>query len=294
MGSNRTADALEAGSAPPARIDGGRGTLLISTDFAADEGLWDRQRLVPGATVTFGAADPAAHEGTEVVLRLPGIPGLGPTDYAGPGLATQISTKQFVKFGSLRARVRFATCAPGEEVASAAFAYFNDGGDLDRNGLPDNPELDFQVLCGRPSFIVLTAWKDFALMSDGTTRFLKTSHAVDTATGDTYDLVSPSDGTYAKTSTDRAFAQPGFPDPDAFYEIGFDWQPSSVRFFAVLGGKELTLWTLTDTAYVPAVPLQLMFNLWHPATHWVPDRTSATYPSTDAILRVDSLEYRAP
>jgi hypothetical protein len=291
VGSNRTA--LDAGREPPARIDGSPGALLIATDFAADEGLWDRQRLIPGATVTFGALDPAARDGTALVLRLPGIPGLGPTDHAGPDLATQISTKQFAKFGSLRAGVRFAACAPGEEVASAAFAYFNDGGDLDGNGLPDNPELDFQVLCGRPSFIVLSAWKDFAMTSNGTARFLKMSHAVDTSTGDTYDLVSPSDATYAKTSTDRALMQPGFPDPNVFYEVGFDWQPTSVRFFAVLGGKELTLWTLTDEAYVPAVPLQVMFNLWHPASHWLPDRTSAAYPAQDANLRVDWVEYRA-
>jgi hypothetical protein len=130
-------------------------------------------------------------------------------------------------------------------------------------------------------------------MNDGTARFLKTSRAVDTATGDTYELVSPSDATYAKTGTDKAFVQPGFPDPNTFYEIGFDWRPASVRFFAVLGGKELTLWTLTDETYIPAVPLQVMFNLWHPATHWVPDRTSALYPATDANLRADWLEYRA-
>jgi hypothetical protein len=228
------------------------------------------------------------------VLRLPGMPGLGPDDYAGPDLATQISTKQFVTFGSLRTRIRFPTCEPGEEVVSAAFAFFNDGNDRNGNGLADNPELDFQVLCGRPSFIVLTAWTDFELMTDGTARFLKMSHAVDTASGDTYDLSSPSSSTYVKSTNDASLVQPGFPDPNAFYEVGFDWRPASVRFFAVLGGKERTLWTVGDATYVPAVPLQIMLNLWHSATHWLPDRTSAVYPSKDANLRVDWLEYRAP
>jgi hypothetical protein len=291
VGSNRTAAALDSGQVAPDATQGGAGTPLIATDFAADEGLWDRQRLVPGAAVTFGAPDPLSRDGAELVLRLPGIAGLGATDYAGPDFSTEISTKQFVKFGSLRTRLRFPVCAAGEEIVSAAFAFFNDGSDANGNGLPDNPELDFQVLCGRPSFIVLTAWRDYGVMN-GATRFLKASHAVDTATGDIYDLSSPSDSTYAKTGADGAFAQPGFPDPNTFYEVGFDWRPTQVRFFAVLGGKELTLWTLTDPAYVPVVPLQVMFNLWHPATHWVPDRAAAVYPARDGSFRVDWMEYR--
>jgi hypothetical protein len=291
VGSNRAPTVDASGPAVADAASGARAAPLISTDFAADEGLWDRQRLIPGSTVSFGVQDPLARDGFELVLRLPGIAGLGASDYVGPDLSTEVETKQFVKFGSLRAKVRFPSCDPGEEVVSAAFAFFNDGSDRNGNGLPDNPELDFQVLCGRPSFIVLTAWSDFELMNDGSTRFLKTSRAVDTATGDIYELPSAGGATYARTGNDAAYVHAGFPDPDTFYEVGFDWSPALVRFFAVLGNKELTLFTVTDRAYVPSVPLQIMFNLWHPATHWVPDRTTAAYPARDADLHVDFMEF---
>ncbi len=273
---------------------GAQEQLLISTDFATDDGIWDRQRLVPGAAVDFGVADPLARDGEEVALVLPGMPGLGAADRAGPDLATQISTKQFVRYGTLRTRVRFATCQPGEEAVNAAFAFFNDGTDTNANGLADNPEIDFQVLCGRPSFIVLTVWKDFEKASDGTEHFYKSSRAVDTSSGDLYDLASPSDYPYARTGEDGRLALSGFPDPNVFYEIGFEWQHDSVRFFVVSGGTELTLWKMVDRAYVPVVPLQIMYNVWHSPTHWVPDRASASYPAADATLRVDWLEYRAP
>ena len=291
VGSVREAGADSAG----ARGDAGAlPPLLISADFATDDGIWDRQRLVPGSAVDFGVADPLARDGEELALVLPGIRGLGPDDHAGPDVATQISTKQFVEYGTMRTRVRFATCQPGEEAVNAAFAFFNDGTDANANGLADNPEIDFQVLCGRPSFIVLTVWKDFDTASDGTEHFYKTSRAVDTASGDLYALSSPSDYPYVRAGNDGRLALPVFPDPNVFYEIGFEWQPDSVRFFVVSGGAELTLWKMVDRAYVPGVPLQVMYNVWHSPTHWAPDRASANYPAADATLRVDWLEYRAP
>jgi hypothetical protein len=291
VGSNRLIGSQDATTPLDARETG---PLVLSTDFATDEGLWDRQRVVPGSTITFGGADALARDGAEVVLRLPGIPGLGPNDHVGPDVATQIATTQFVKLGTLRSRLRFPVCGAAEEAVSAAFAFFNDGSDANGNGLADNPELDFQVLCGTPSFIVLTVWKDFGPGSDGTTHFFKTSHAVDTSNGDLYDLASPSAEGYVRSGNDRTLALPGFPDPNTFYELGFEWRTTSVRFFVVSAAKELTLWTMSDRAYVPAVPLQVMYNVWHPATHWVPRRDSANYPSADATLRVDWLEYRAP
>ena len=209
------------------------------------------------------------------------MPGAGPDTDPGPDVATQIATRRFLQFGMFRTRVSFASCAPTEEVASAVFAFFNDGSDANANGIVDNPEIDFQVLCGTPTFIVLTCWSDFERATATTPeRFIKRSHAVDLSTGDIYDTVSDSDNAFAKTTTGSDLVTPGFPDPNGFYEVGFDWQPSSVRFFIVNQGREITLWTLGDSKVIPQVPLQFMLNLWHPTEHWIPARSPANYPAT--------------
>ena len=266
-----------------------------STQFVAEEGLWQQTDPLPGAPIGFGAPNAAASDNAVVELKLPGLPGAGPDTDSGPGVATQIATRRFLQFGMFRTRVSFASCAPTEEVASAVFAFFNDGSDANGNGIADNPEIDYQVLCGTPTFIVLTCWTDFEAATATTPeRFIKRSHAVDLSTGDVYDTVSDSDNAFAKTTTGSDLVYPGFPEPDGFYEVGFDWQPSSVRFFIVNQGRELTLWTLGDATLIPQVPLQFMLNLWHPTEHWIPARSPADYPASDAVLRADWAEYWLP
>jgi hypothetical protein len=50
---------------------------------------------------------------------------------------------------------------------------------------------------------------------------------------------------------------------------------------------------MSEARFVPQVPLQFRFNLWHPATHWPPPAAPALYPAADAILRVDWFRYWA-
>ena len=202
-----------------------------STQFVAEEGLWEQTTPLPGATIAFGAPNGAAGDNAVVELRLPGLPGAGPDTDSGPDVATQIATRRFMQFGTFRARVSFASCAPTEEVASAVFAFFNDGSDVNGNGIVDNPEIDFQVLCGTPTFIVLTCWSDFEQATATTPeRFIKQSHAVDMSTGDGYDTVSESDNAFAKTTTGGDLVDPGFPAANGFYEVGFDWEPIARAF----------------------------------------------------------------
>jgi len=286
--------ALDAASPDDSGQLDGR-VLGWSTPFVAEEGLWEQSTPLPGATIAFGATNSAAADNAVVELRLPGVPGAGPDTDPGPDVATQIATRRFLHFGMFRTRVSFASCAPTEEVASAVFAFFNDGADANANGIVDNPEIDFQVLCGTPTFVVLTCWSDFEpATATAPERFIKRSHAVDLSTGDSYDTVSDSDNAFARTATGSGLVDPGFPDPNGFYEVGFDWQPSSVRFFIMKQGREITLWTVADSKVIPQVPLQFMLNLWHPAEHWIPARSPANYPAHDAVLRADSAAYWEP
>jgi hypothetical protein len=154
--------------------------------------------------------------------------------------------------------------------------------------------MDLHFLCGTPGVVALTVWSDFQQNRDGSTQFLRRSHAVDLASGDLDDTVSDSADGYALTGNDAALVRPGFPVAGALYEVGYDWQASAVRFFIVIDGVELTLWTLADAALVPQVPLQFRYNLWHPDTHWLPPTAPASYPAEDAVLAVDWFKYWAP
>jgi hypothetical protein len=266
----------------------------LSSSFAANDGFWDVQTMIDGASVGFGGAAAGSSDGKVATLRLPGKPGLDASDLAGPELATEIGSKQFLRFGTLRTAVRFSTCQPGEEVAAAVFWYGSDGLDHDGDGLVDNPEMDLHLLCGSPGMVVLTAWTQFQKNLDGTRRFVRRSHAVDLATGDLYDSVADDSDGYALAGRDDALVRPGFPVPGTFYQVGYDWRPFAVRFFIVIDGIELTLWTLVDAALIPQVPLQLRYNLWHPDAHWLPTASPASYPSQDALLAVDWFKYWAP
>ncbi|HEX4461769.1 MAG TPA: glycoside hydrolase family 16 protein [Polyangia bacterium] len=283
----------QVGAAPSLDAAAPGAAVLFTSELAANAGAWDEVTPLDGARVTFGAANAGAADGFVAELRFPGDPTLAAASRTDPNLATMIETRQYFRYGTFRSRVQFPTCAPTEEIASAAFMYFSDGGDDNGNGITDEQELDFHVLCGTPSFIVLTAWSDYEAHG-GVETFRKSSRAVDTSTGDLWDNVAPDDATYAKTGNDATLVQPGFLAPGMFYEVGIDWQATRVRFFIVVGGVEVTLWTLTDAAFVPQVPLPLMFNLWHPPAHWLPARTAADYPAHDGVMRIDWARFTSP
>ena len=149
----------QVGAAPAVDAGGSADAsgVPFASELAANGGVWDVFTPIAGESVTFGTAHAGARDGLVAELRFPGDPALTATDRADPDLNAGIATRQSFRFGTFRARVQFATCAPAEEVASAVFMYFSDGLDGNANGITDEQELDLQVLCGSPSFIVLTA-----------------------------------------------------------------------------------------------------------------------------------------
>src|SRR5262249_4739687 len=148
------------------------------------------------------------------------------------------------------------------------FTYFNDGSDSDGDGLTDNDEIDIEILCGQPNYISLTSWIDY---DDATGDFRKWSRVVDTATGDVLESVSDDSYDLAKVGNQPELRHPGFPDAGAYYELGFDWEPTSIRFFLVVDGQEQTLWDFTNPALVPQHEAPFLFNVWHPGEHWYED-----------------------
>jgi hypothetical protein len=87
------------------------------------------------------------------------------------------------------------------------------------------------------------------------------------------------------------FASTSLTVPPVCPEIGIDWRTDGIRFFAVLDGAEVTLWVLSEARFIPQVPLQFCFNLWHPTTHWLPPAAPALHPAADAVMRIDWFGY---
>jgi hypothetical protein len=259
---------------------------LLYEFVAGDAASFTQQN--PYGSITFGAPDPGAHDGNAAALLWK-----AGENIAGPGgKATEIDTTADLGFGEYRFRVRLATCQKDEELVNGHFIFRNDGVDHDGDGVIDNDEIDIEILCAQPSFINLTSWTGYT--DDAHMR--KKSRTIDLDTGTIfvgltdaydYDAADPLNET-----TDPALAHPGWYDPAAYYEMGWDWQPDHVRWFIVLGGKEVTLWTLTDASRVPQHPAKMLFNLWHPAVHW--NTSGALVPTTkDATLSVDWFSFTA-
>ena len=281
-GAPRTRDAAAKGTtgAP----DAGRPTFFYEFR-SSDSAYFDPYR--PFGAVTFGA-DPGAHDGNAADLVFDAkISAIGPTH-----TATEIITKSSQTFGEYRFRVRLATCRPNEDLVNGLFTYFNDGKDHDGDGLVDNDEIDIEILCAQPSFLNMTSWTEYS--DDHHMR--KKSRIVDLDTGTIY--VGRTDG-YGKDpgdplngTVDPALSHPGWYHAGSYYEMGWDWQPNRIRWFIVLGGREVTLWTLTDAVRIPKEPSTLRFNLWHPKKHWNEAGLAMT-PAKDATLSIDWLEYTA-
>jgi hypothetical protein len=286
-----------AGGAPAGGNSGGAGAAGAGSDVDAADGgsptifeefgsgtTW-YERSQPQGSAAFGVPNARAADSAVAELMFPGNPALGPADNAGPGFATEIGTNDRLSYGTYRARVQLGTCQPGEELVNGIFTYFNDGADHDGDGVPDNSEIDIEVLCSDPAKLSLTIWTEY----DDKGGAVSTTRRVDVDTGDYYETPLGG-GDLAKAGHSDAFKHPGFPDPQAFYEMGFEWHAASLRYFIVLDGAEITLWDFHETKYIPHLDASFLFNIWHAQTNWWTG-SDADYPASAATLRVDWFKY---
>lgn len=254
---------------------------------AGEQGLFT-WRSDNGGGVTFGAANEAAGDGAVAALRFTGNEALGPDDLLSPEYATEIATVQRLHFGTYLARFQLARCEPTEELVNGVFTYFNDGEDHDADGLIDNSEIDIEVLCSDPAMLSLTIWSEYT--SDAPGENVHLTREIDTATGDYLDTLNYDTVLAEGNLPDLVLA--GFGMPDLFYELGFEWQASFVRYFIEWEGQQITLWSCQDAARIPTLPASFLFNVWH-SRDWWNEEAPADYPASDGIMRVDRLRYWA-
>jgi beta-glucanase (GH16 family) len=280
---NAGADASSGGADTGGGTEAGT-SPTFSVDFIAADKSRFYSRADNGGSVTFAAANPSATDNAVAELVFKGSAALGPGDKLTPDFATEIGTNQTFGYGTFRTRVQLAQCASSEELVNGIFTFFNDGKDHDGDGLIDNSEIDIEILCSDPSIISLTIWSEYT--SD--TAKQGVSRVIRTKTGAYEDSLN--DSTSLGGGTLPAFKLTGFPDANAFYELGFEWHATSLRYFIVVGGNEITLWTYTDAKYIPSLPAAFLFNVWH-SNDWWNNQGTADYPANDAVMRLDWFRY---
>lgn len=258
------------------------------------DAMWDTQ--APHGALTFAATDAQASDHKIAQLTFSG----GQTNAAGPGNATQISSKLMLGFGIYRARVDFAKCAAGEELVNGFFTYSHGGTnalplDGNGNGITDNNEIDIELQCGRATYLWLTSWTDYK----DDTSFRKVSRVFDLATGNAYQTPVGKEGTYdvdfkTVVATVPQMAVPALATADVYTEMGFEWRASSLRFYIEIDGVEVTLWNLTDAKVIPQNKAFMMFNLWHTPNNWAPPaNNTGTPPASAQSFKVDWFKYWA-
>ncbi|MFD7501836.1 hypothetical protein [Streptomyces sp. NPDC059850] len=113
--------------------------------------------------------------------------------------------------------------------------------------MPDNDEIDVEVLCAQPHMLWLTLWTDY---DDATGEVRKISRVVDMRTGKILDncYTTTLGGKCAKPRAGEnspAAVKPiaGFNSAAQFHTYMFDWQPDSVTFWTYDDGtKTGTRW----------------------------------------------------
>ena len=274
-------DASEDGGLPDVFAplpDGGEFVQFVTSDQTTYFDM--SQQTAPTGTITFGAPNAAASDDAVANLTRTG----GETTIGTNG-AEEIVSNRMLPFGTSRFRVSFATCASTEEVVNGPFAYFNDGS-LAPDGLVINREVDIEILCGEPWLINLTIWTEYTDDS----HFQNQSRVIDTQTGTTYVYADDTEGTQTGTENHPELLIPGWPQADTFYEMGWTWTATDLRYFMVINGTELTLWDATEATRIPQAPMYQHFNIWAPGISWSTGDTAAV-PAKNTTLVLDWFRY---
>ncbi len=226
---------------------------------------------------------PRAEDNAAVALNFPGNPSFGPNSNSGPGYATEIALNDQFQYGKFETRLRFSSCSPGEEVVNGVFTYFNDGSDQNGNGLADNSEIDIEFLCGTPELLWFTVYTDYSAFEPGQLR--KRTRKVNMRTG-AFDEFTDWPPALTAQGTIPGLAIAGFPAPEQFYTLGFEWREGFVRYYIVLNGQELELFRITNASRVPRRLSEFLINIWHANAHWT-DGSAADYPANNTNMLVD-------
>ena len=235
------------------------------------------------------AIDTGAVDGRALRLRLDAKPNPGPVQ------GVTVATGKNYGFGRFGTRMKAADCTgqnrPG--VVTGIFTYSVDHSDANRNGLPDNDEIDIEILCAQPNVVWLTLWTDYDELKDVPR---SVSRAIDLRTGQvlrscyvtSWESCQPLRG--AENQPASVTPLPGFDSGRQYHSYQFDRQRNRVTFSLTTdAGKTVTLWDYRGpVSRIPGKPSQFMQNVWHTRT-WSPlDGPATNQPTVATSAYVDS------
>lgn len=232
-----------------------------------------------------------ANDGRALRLTLGARPGTSP----GNGVEISSNSDAF-RYGTYGTRIRTADCTGLGRVGvvTGTFTYSTDHADANGNGLPDNDEIDVEVLCAQPNVVWLTLWTDY---ENATGAVRKISRAIDMRTGEVlYNCYNTQLGgdcapeQPGENSPASVTPVPGFNAGTQFHTFMFDWQPDHVTFWTYDdSGRQNVLWDYRGPASrIPDKPGAFMQNVWHTGD-WDPlDGPAHDQPQSAVSAYIDS------
>ena len=228
-----------------------------------------------GDPLTRQSGVPSSIEPGTNVVRLT----LDTADIAGPAQGPNFVSHKFCHYGTYAARIKLPNTSAQPRVGAGVgfFTYFNDlygtgqEQDLNKNGLPDNSEIDFEWLIAAPKEIYISAYTDY---DEATGETRKVSRALNLAQGRIYGTIyaewQGAPGTPLKGDENIPENIAAIPDYDAsarFYTYGFDWHPDRIRWWILhpTENDTVVLWDYRGPQErITQKPAYAMFNFWHP------------------------------
>lgn len=238
-----------------------------------------------GSTATAAVPDVTAADGKALELKV------AKGAATSPAGGSQVETRSPFLYGTATARIRTADCKaqPDAGVVTGFFTYFNDGSDLNGDGLPDNSELDFEWLCAEPEVIYLTLWTDYR---DSDARSRRVGRVLNLAKGTIASTAFKTDWgagmilTGPENQPETLEAIPGYNSASAYYEYGISWDAGRILLWVnhPKNARRLVLWDYRGPASrIPARASRYMINAWHSSTWTPPGHPEAVKPPANPI-----------
>jgi len=248
------------------------------------------------SSATSNVADAAANDGKTLKMTLAARP------RAGAGNGPEIQSPLRYQYGSYSTRLKTADCSaqPLAGVVTGYFTYFNNGQDTTGDGLPDNSEIDFEWLCAEPQVMFITMWTDYDGSPDVHKKVyreinLATGAILNTCYDEIWGECQPLAPSELQPTSITAI--PGYNSSTAYYEYGFTWTSTAVRWWVVnpANGQQITLWDYQGPASrITTVPAYYMTNVWH-TNNWAPNNfpNAIQQPTSPMYAYVDWTAFAA-
>jgi hypothetical protein len=254
-------------------INGQNSVSFVENWNSSTSNLFDIYASAQEGTAISGYPDPNALDGRSLKLTL--NPNVSPGVNGAPAAETNLR----YGYGTFWARAKTANCSaqPNAGVVTGIFTYFNNGSDLNGNGLPDNDEIDFEWLCAEPEVVYLTIWTDY---QPDPVAFRQVIRSINLKTGTILmecfreqfgwcsTVGQPLNASEQQPTTITPI--PNYDSSTQYYYYGITYLANQVIFKIFANGVTYTLWNYQGpTSRIPDQPMYFMHNVWHTAT-WYP------------------------